>query len=540
MGLGHGFASGFLAGIQGGQAGLNSFYKAKEMAEQEKMKTEIGDIANSKPEDTMVATPTMEGFKGAGPDESGAISQYDLADAPVVRKAGVKFLGQTYDTAPTDSQQNTARTMAMAGVMKKYNPLQGMQLEQQALSSQREEQRFGQEQKQWGRNEEEFQKNKAYEEGRKSEFANSRFGQGQVAFNKEMSDYQDKLKAYETGKASGKSPAELGAPPVAPARPQYTPGDALADRASLVLHDAKHGKLDARTFGEFTDMMNKVQSEGYEKALRLGQSGATIQEVANAFNSGGNVKFDPANVISDKMVKGKDGIESRVIQFKGANGELQTINTVAELDSLGKAGDVFKRFYDAEQNRRGNESLKIQKDTASVSNALHGEQLKKLEEDGKDRAELRTIRTGLTEAIANGDKPAEDKLRKQLMVYGTGIKGTSNSSPEERRALFYLASGAAKDETEAARMAHEKVQASAADNYMKLKTPNQGMIPRDEDVDPVMAALHGENWRAQLGNKGKAVKDSGLAADPKAIAIRDDKNLTLEQKRAKLKELGYQ
>jgi hypothetical protein len=539
MGLGRGFASGFLMGIQGANSGLSAYYKGKEMDEQEKMKAEIGDIANAKPENGTIVTPTMEGFKGAGPDESGAISQYDQADAPTVQKAGVKFLGQSYDTAPTDLQQNTARTMAMAGVMKKYDPIKGMQLEQQALSSQREEQRFGQEQKQWARSDEDYKKNKDYEEGRKQEFSNSRFGQNQSTYNKAMTEYKDKLKTYEEAKASGKDAAELGPAPVAPQRPQYSPGDALADSAALVAHDAKYGKLDARTFADFTDKMNKVQTEGYEKALRLAQSGGSIADVAKAFNAGGNVKFDPASVVADKMVKGKDGVESRVIQFKDANGELQTINTVAELDSIGKAGDVFKRFYDAEQNRRGNESLAVQKQSASVSNALHGEQLKKLQEDGKDRTELRAIRTGLTEAIANSDKPAEDKLRKQLMVYGTGIKGTS-SSPEERRALFYLASGAAKDETEAARMAHEKVQASAADNYMKLKTPNQGVIPRDEVVDPVMAALHGENWRDQLGNKGKAVKDSGLATDPKAIAIRDDKNLTREQKRAKLKELGYQ
>ena len=34
--------------------------------------------------------------------------------------------------------------------------------------------------------------------------------------------------------------------------------------------------------------------------------------------------------------------------------------------------------------------------------------------------------------------------------------------------------------------------------------------------------------------------DEAIKNDPKAIAIRDDKSLNVDQKKAKLKELGYQ
>ncbi|PUE08981.1 hypothetical protein B9Z51_08590 [Limnohabitans sp. T6-5] len=506
MGLGRGFASGFLMGIQGANAGLSAYYKGKEMDEQEKMKAEMGDIANAKPEDTMVVTPTMEGFKGAGPDESGAISQYDQSDAPVVRKAGVKFLGQTYDQAPTDSQQNTARTLAMAGTMKKYDPLKGMQLEQQALSSQREEQRFGQEQKQWQRQDDERKREDEHRTKRDDLLKNSPMGQYQVAMAKSAQEQA----AYDAGIKAGKSPEELGPPPQKPNIQRPGPMQIMASHAALIAHDYQYGKLNTEGLINFQNNMQKAEDENYVKALKVAHGGGTPEQIAKSFNSAG-IQVDPKNITISRTQQA-NGPDQVTLNYKDDKGQETSVNVMAELDAHGKAKEIFDHFYQGKKDQREDKHLKLdekktdsQVASAAVSNALHGAQLDKLKEDSKDRATLQGIRTNLQEAIANKDKTAEDSLRKQLMVYGTGIKGTTNTSPEERLGLYFMATGAAKDEAEAARMAHEKKQSSPKDDYMALMKPNSnGMALKHEDVAKIMISMHGENWLDQLGNKGKA------------------------------------
>ncbi len=392
---------------------------------------ELGRIASAAPEDVTVSTPSFSGMTGS----------YDEQDANVAQSKGVKFLGKTYDTAPTDAQMNSARTMAMAGVLKKSNPLQGFQLEQQAMQGQREEDRY--------------QREEDYRKGRQDLFSNTRFGQNQRQYNDAMADYQKKLGDYEGAKASGKTGLDLGIAPVAPTRPDYSVGDSLADRATLISHDAKHGKLDARTFGEFTDMLSKVQNEGYEKTLRLAQSGAPIQEVVKSFNSTGNAQVDANNVVSDKMVKGKGGVETRVIQIKDQNGNIKTINTVAELDSLGKANDVFTRFYQGRQDARAETQLGMtvsEKDEAKKekkAKAEAGVELFKERNPKATEAELAAVRRGILEAtpsekgykVEMGDvssafgTPAVDASGKPVSDLMTG-RQVVNRNMEKEQAFF--------------------------------------------------------------------------------------------------------
>lgn len=406
---------------------------------------ELSKIANEQP-------TTSEGFTAEQGDQLRAAAesgQYDIAydeskkgytvtpkaggETGVIAQQGVTdFMGQRTAGTMTPSQANNAKTMAMAGVLKKYDPVRGMQMEQQAIAGQRDELRFGREQKSWERQDEEVAKQKEYEEGRKGLFSSSRFGQNQQSYNQAMTDYQKRMADYEGAKASGKTGPELGLAPVAPARPEYSVGDALADRASLIDHDARFGKLDAKAFGEFTDLLNKVQSEGYEKTLRLAQSGGSIQEVAKAFNANGKVQFDPANVVSDKMVKNKDGVETRVIQFKDGQGNTRTINTVAELDSLGKAGEVFNRFYQSETNRRGNEQLQLSKNADAraatsatteqndkAAKATAAVELFKQRNPNATAAELEAVRRGVIDINPDSkNAPSEVKLAQAMVNAG--------------------------------------------------------------------------------------------------------------------------
>lgn len=399
------------------------------------------------------------------PTQTGTIAQQGVTD----------FMGRRTAGEMTDGQANSARMSAMAGVYKKHGDVaEGMRLEQQATSAQREDERWGRQKKQWDREDQTQAKEDEYKAGRESLFANTRFGKNQATYAQQMKEYQDKAADYEANKAAGKNE---GPAPAAPQRPEYSIGDSLADRAALIDHDAKHGKLDSRTFGEFTDILNKTQSEGYEKALRLAQSGAPVAEVVKQFNSSGKTQIDPASVISDKLVKGKDGLETRVIEYKDANGNTRTVNTLAELDSLGKANEVFSRHYQAKGDQRSDEQLKLSKNAdgraaaaAAMTQAEHkmARDEKQAKADAavalyKERtpnatdAELSAVRAGVLQAVTTADKnaPAEVKL-----------------------AQAYKSAGLAKTDAEALQMAtrakgHSPDQVKA-DIYGKALTANMG------------------------------------------------------------------
>lgn len=532
---------------------IRAFNFAYDTASKVGQDMELNKIANEQP-------VTGEGFTAEQGDQLRAAAesgQYDIAydegkkgytvtpkaggETGVIAQQGITdFMGQRTAGTMTPSQVNNAKTMAMAGVLKKFDPVRGMQMEQQAISGQRDEarfsqeqQRFGREQKNWERQDEDVAKQKEYEEGRKGLFSNSRFGQNQQSYNQAMGEYQKRLSDYEAARASGKTGPELGLAPVAPSRPEYSVGDALADRASLIDHDARFGKLDSKAFGEFTDLLNKVQSEGYEKTLRLAQSGGSIQEVAKSFNATGKVQFDPANVVSDKMVKNKDGVETRVIQFKDAQGNTRTINTVAELDSLGKAGEVFNRFYQSETNRRGNEQLQLSKNADAraatsatterddkTAKATAAVELFKQRNPNATTAELEAVRRGVIDVSPDSkNAPSEVKLAQAMVNAGL--------APDMRSGLEMALTKKTQDPGEL----HKDFVAAGIKNMAK---PEDAVASADKVMETMGYTKANGRWSTP---KGQA---SGIASDPKAIAIRDDKSLSVEQKREKLKALGYQ
>lgn len=480
--------------------GFNQGYKAVGQVVQDYQLRKIGDAE----------AETSDGFTSEQGDQlraAGESGQYDIGyddskkaytvtpksdpsmTGEIAQQGVTDFLGKRTAGTMNADQQDRARTMAMAGVIGKSDPMGAMRLRREAKTEERDDARWDRTQKDWGRQDAEQAEKDEYEKSRRALFAGSRFGQQQTQFAEATKQHQSALNKYEADKAAGKSPEELGPAPVAPRRPEYSIGDSLADRAALVDHDAKYGKLDTRSFGEFSDMLNKVQSEGYERALRLAQSGAGVAEIAKAFNASGKVQLDPAAIVSDKMVKGKDGVLTRVLEFKDQNGDIRTINAVAELDAMGKAGEVFSRFYQAEGNRRGNEQLQLSRNADSRAGANQGEaqaaraEAKTEKRDKADSAvalfkdkhpnasdaEINAVRTGIMKAVpeTDGNAPVQVKLAGALVRAGLakneaeGLRKAmqnNDKSPESVRADIYgkaLAANmgnadAAKTATEAA------------------------------------------------------------------------------------------
>ena len=243
------------------------------------------------------------------------------------------FMGKKHQGTMTPDQVMGARQLAMAEVISKSDPIQGMRLQREVKQGERDDKRWERENRK-ATEEEDFQK------GQQTEF-------GQTIYSKRMGDYATQVQAYEQYQArakAGEPPETLGPPPAMPQRPAYSVGESLADGARLLAFKAAKGKADPAELMQFAERFQKVNDEGYGKALKLAQGGAPLAKVIEQFNQAGGMKLDPAAVVSDEMVKGADGVPARVIKVRDPSGNVQTINALSELDAIGQAETYFNRF----------------------------------------------------------------------------------------------------------------------------------------------------------------------------------------------------
>jgi len=340
------FGQQFLSGQQFAQGLIGTYRDAQQ-------RRELEDIANSKPvqsdeltaEDSAkvqqaAADPTQHigydtGIRAymATPvladDQMGPAQPVEIARA----KPMTELFGKRTDGAMTPEQVSGAKFKAMADVVAKSDPIQGMRLQREVKQGERDDKRWEREDRK-ATEEDEFQK------AQQGEF-------GQTIYGKRMGEYATQAQAFEQYQAklkAGVSPESLGAPPQAPQRPAYSVGESLADSGRLLAVKAKFGKADPAELMQFAERFQKVADEGYGKALKLAQGGAPLEKVIEQFNQTGAVKLDPAAVVSDQMVNGADGVPARVITVRDQNGKTQTINALSELDAIGQAENYFNRF----------------------------------------------------------------------------------------------------------------------------------------------------------------------------------------------------
>lgn len=368
---------GFADGMRMGMAAWDSAQEDKrrkaieDRAEQQRL--ELEKVATAQPEQSQGFT-AEQGDQLRAAAESGRYDigfddtrkAYTVTPKGDPRQSGslgmqlvTDFNGQRTAGAMSDSQVANSRARGMAGVVMKTDPVQGMRMMRDVTQGERDDKRFGWEETRNERDLRAASKDEEYQSGKQDTFNNSVFGQKNAAFAKQYQAYVQSKQQYDEAIAAGKAPQEIGFAPQAPSRPAYTVADSLADQGSLLAHDAKYGKVDAKSFGDFTERLRKVEEEGYLKALNLAQGGGSIEQVAKAFNATGSMKLDPKAIVSDTMVKGQGGVPERVIQFKDEQGNTQTINVMSELKSLGKANDALSAFYQGENNRRGDVQLGI-------------------------------------------------------------------------------------------------------------------------------------------------------------------------------------
>lgn len=262
-------------------------------------------------------------------DEMGPAQPVEVARA----RPMTEFLGKRIEGSMTPEQVSGAKFKAMADVVSKYDPLQGMRMQREAKQGERDDKR-------WEREERTAKEEEDFKKGQQAEFA-------QTIYGKRIGDYATQMQAYEQYQAklkSGAAPETLGAPPAMPQRPAYSVAESLADNGRLLAYKASKGKADPAELLQYAERFQKVTEEGYGKALKLAQGGAPLEKVIEQFNQTGSVKLDPAAVVSDQMVPGADGVPARVIKVRDASGNVQTINALSELDAIGQAESYFNRF----------------------------------------------------------------------------------------------------------------------------------------------------------------------------------------------------
>lgn len=336
----------------------------------------------------------------------------------------------------TAGGQDNARMQAMAGVLTKYDPEQGMRM-------QRELKRDARDDKRWQREDKKATDDEEFETGLRAEYGNSIFAKRMGEYAPQMQAYEQADKQYKERMQAGESPQSLGIPPTAPQRPAYSMAESLADSGRLLAFKATKGKADPAEIMRYAENFKKVTDEGYAQALKLAQGGAPLAKVAEQFNQMGGAKFDPAAVVSDEMVKGADGVSSRVIKFKDPSGKVQIINALSELDSIGQAEGYFNRFYKSEDNRRGNNADRRESERLQLSKNAEGRAAASHAVTMAERREIPSVREQLArEANPNISEAGARAARLGVTPVPGAIKEKYSYDPvKEWKALGELIPG---------------------------------------------------------------------------------------------------
>lgn len=497
---------------------------------------DLREVAQAKPVQDQGFTPEQ----GAQLEAAAKSGQYDLGWDPekgaytVTAKSDpasvgtvapgqrTSFLGQVLDAPPTADQQRSMRAEAQAGVLEQHGDLEGanrvrtalkqgaladLQLENAKAESGRSAQRFDWEKMDRERLQAERGREDAYRTGREDLYRQSAIGQKATAYSTAMKKFEAEKAAYDERVAAGDKAA---VPPVAPEKPSYSMGESMLDHANLLAHEVQFGKASPEQFIKFTQLQRQLMDEGYLKVLRMAQTGAPLTAVVEAFNKSGETKIDPASVTADKLVKRDGGTQSRLITFKRPDGTTQTIDTLAELDALGKAGDVFDRAFKAHSMAMQEGQLKVSQGNLGVAAgglALRREEFAAGADVREANAEVAKVRTQL----ANTDDPKEiASLEAKLQALTTGQKGSrpgAGADPADvKKAQALVGAGKAPDigtALEIVMLKPDQQHKEFVNAALKggLSTPERAVKDADATMKLMGWERKGTNW-AKVGEGG--------------------------------------
>lgn len=520
------FGAQFLAGQKFAQGLIETYRDAQQ-------RRELDEIAKAKPVEGGEFTPEQaakidaaaaDGTKHIGYDDTNKayMATPKLADGEmgpaqpqeIARQTPTtEFMGKKTPGRMTPAQVANARQLAMADVISKSDPIQGMRLQREVKQGERDDKR-------WEREDRKATEDEDFQKGQQAEFAQTIYGKRLGDYAKQVQDYEQ----YQAKLKSGAAPETLGAPPAMPQRPTYSEGESLADAGRLLAFKASKGKADPAEILQYAERLQKVSDEGYSKALHLAQSGAPLEKVIEQFNQTGKVKLDPAAVVSDQMVPGDDGMPARVIKVRDQNGNVHPISALSELNAIGQAERYFNTF---DKNRTFN--LKERElEEVKIRNA-------------ETRAEMASMRAGL--AAARGGRGAADATPQAFDPLGNFDSKKAQAVAFEQAAAAVDAKGQPLSPQEQGKRAQELYRsmedAFAAENRNRHVAATVGAELRAARSDPAAYAksysealqvmdaktLEGMGFKAPAGaRQGAAPAPSarqgaeGSPATPKVMA----------------------
>lgn len=457
-----GFNSGY--GLVGGVMRDNDLRKVADAKVEQVAVAPPADADPSAPQTPSVRyTLAGQDLGAAAPDDAAIGRGRQLAMAGVLEKHGdIERAGRLRDRVEAGDDRAEARRLARKGEERGDLMFDWQKADRAAAEKLRK-------------------REEDYTAGRQAAFNNSTFGQRNAAYAKAVDQYQKDKAAYDARLEAGdRSMPE----PQMPARPTVGVGEALLDHATLLAHDIAYGKADSAAMVKFAELQKQVNDEGYTKSLKLAQGGAPLTQVIAQFNAAGNVKLDPAAVLSDKMVDRGNGVKSRVITIKREDGGTQVIDTLAELDAMDKADKVFTRAYQANAEGRADradrragaaegraadlfkEGLPARQVAGQVA-GLQAELLKP-ETTAARRTEIQGLLAGLSAGQGDANAPAEVKLAQAAIRAGlhkdmkdalVWARTTKDKSASETRADLYTAFAKSLTSPQAAAKATDEAMA---------------------------------------------------------------------------------
>lgn len=533
--------------------GFNAMYdtigRVQNDREERRYREELRDIASSQPvTDTGFTTeqgqqleaaansgqynieydPASKGYKVISKTDPNAVGAIDPG-------ARTSFQGKSVTGAMDDGQVHKARQLAMAGAMERRGDLDGaaklrdrlgteddraFNRERSRTTAAREDWRFGQETKKADQED-------AYKQGMAELTGKSVFGQRSKAYQEAVAKHEADMTEYRKKLDAGDASA---VPPPAPVVPSMTSGERLQDAAVGIEYMARHGKATPEMIDKITGQMVALGQEGYMKMLDMAHGGAPLTAVVSAFNATGKAKLDPAAIIEDRTVERPGGVKSRLITYKLPDGRTETIDTAAELNSLGQADKLLKTAKQAHDM-----AIQERQVTVSEGNARRLQadfDAGDTERDAKDAVARLRI-----ELASDGITPQrQQEIEAKIRALSTGARGggAAQADPAKvREAQTVLAAGLAPDMAGALEFVMQnpdKQHQSLVEKALSINPNGKAAVKiADEAMSSMGWERRGNRWTKAAGGApgGAAAPPQGaidkLKADPSLAPAFDQK-----------------
>lgn len=495
---------------------LTNFNMAYRLGSQVAQDIELGRIADAKPEQMQGFTTDQADQLRAAADsgqydigiktkEDGTFDSYtvtpksDQSQTGTIGMQGVTdFLGQRTAGTMTQDKVDAARQRAMAGVVMRADPVRGMGMMRDITRDERDAERYG------------------WEKSR---------NERQIRLDQEADADKALLKQVDT---------EVGdwfnqrlANPDGTQR-AATVDDHLAASQYRASRLMAAGKTDAA--GQVMKDYNaqslvKIQLESAQRTEALGKTAAALAAgdlgaVRDFYN-----QYIPDGARVTDVKQGADG--SVVVQRERLDGTPLPPTTMKDTGQLLAALNTFKdpmALYNWSQNEFKN-NLAIKADArAERADARAGTKFAQDQADRKPEKEEREAQRQASynlwlEQNPNATEAQKAAARQQILKPRTGEGGeiTSDYKPDSMGM-----GGTAIQKDKAGNLVVTKIGPDGkAGQPMVIRPPGSDSTPKF----------------ASTANANPGGKD--IFSDQRAVAIRDDPNLTTDEKRKKLRELGY-